>query len=66
MKWKCAKCVCSAFKCLHWINLILSFTLPIESETLHESFNKFEQHISFCVTYLQVLMQITAKPKLKT
>ena len=37
MKLKYTKCVCSAFKYLHQINLILTFMFPIESETLYDS-----------------------------
>ena len=37
MKLKYTKCVCSAFKYLHQINLFLTFMFPIESETLYDS-----------------------------
>lgn len=58
MKLKYTKCVCSAFKYLHQIKLILTFMFPIASETLYDSIqalislNKFKQHISCCVTDL--------------
>ena len=42
------KCVCSVFKSLKLMNLILNFIFPIESETLYDS---------FCVTDLQVRFQ---------
>ena len=36
------KCLCSASKSLQWINLILSFMIPVESETLHDSLTVFK------------------------
>ena len=35
------KCICSAFRSLQWINLILTFMSSIESETFHGSIKNF-------------------------
>ena len=45
------KCVSSALKCLHRINLILTFMFPVKSETLYDSIKVF---ISLDKTFLFV------------